>query len=1182
MNRRILVACAALSTISFASGCGEDGPFSLTITHVNEHGPQRNAVIAISDPQIYTRERMLNDREDEINFLKEELKAINTKNFTPRLKRDLDELVEIVGALSVKFNPVAGANIEQASQIADLKNDIEIERLQNLLKDVKKNNTPADAGAVTDSSATAASTSTDTLATQSLSDLTTSLAGLLKSLEDAQTARNGKLGRPDLRANSVTEATPSEEFRDKMAYRNEIVSALEQAQLDDRHDLNGNALYRLQLKATVFPGQVKDKYGVARLTILPPLFDDDAAVSRLYLDWLAYVAAQLNPAPSSSGEGSEPADSMIVDRYRLLGEATGIYVAKPIPYSKEAAAAAANLAESTKDPAAKDAYTALEGQLDSGSSAGQILVPIPPSILPSTVVDIMNSAKTNQFISLFNNAAKAIAEYGSGWDSKKPYLRWSKDDGGRCAQLVVTTPAADGTSAYAPFANLDAASSASDTERTTALKAALDSSGNGLDTVSLQQQIAANAANKDDIEKQRVVAITVAIVLARNIHNLTPAYSLALQRTIATLERARQTSAVKQLRSFAKTLDDVSGPADVLLMKLQQALVTSIKGKLQSADRAGTADIYDDLPAGASEAQVKELLDHMSEASAESAESSKLLHDIEDKVPCLSVPSIAGRIYVPEAFYRSVTATKDSHYASLTGRPYAGSTYAYSTAPAELAQRVSSVASATQALDLMASVSAIIPSAGVGLAGSGQVQQIASGHVDAIESAPLIVGFSNSGSANVETNQFGAEDADPSFGWVFGPKVIVDAEHSQLDLSQVLVEQPVTADISVPGWWVGMRLRVETAWAANFENGVLAGAAFNGQSAPSRQPTNRVADYVVDVPLQTNPATFEQLTEYIANRTWGLQYKEPTITGVEPNKVVACDGVHVLISGTDLWRGRQVYLNGIPAKSTQIMPDMQGLDAQFDLSAAEAGPAKLVVWTQLGQPQPASVEIAASQSCKKASTAGLTAAAKVSGPPVIVAGDTTILTVSDAAKFGTYKVILLSGRGADLKLSVTDVDHPEAKTFQIKWPDAATFKSAFKGSPQDGEQFQAELRHADDDDASVLSSIKPLYFFTKAVSSLLPDSKYTVANSTDYLIDIALPKNFVAAFGTDVKAEVSGFQDDKNTDQKTDQVTPIFAADHLQLKFSAPANWKPKVADTLTIAVKVAGKSMSVTAKKGP
>lgn len=81
--------------------------------------------------------------------------------------------------------------------------------------------------------------------------------------------------------------TPIEEFRNVMAYREEIRNEILENQLDDRHDIAGNTLYRLKFDATVVPLQDTSAYAMVEVTISGPLVwnisedDEKPRVSRV-------------------------------------------------------------------------------------------------------------------------------------------------------------------------------------------------------------------------------------------------------------------------------------------------------------------------------------------------------------------------------------------------------------------------------------------------------------------------------------------------------------------------------------------------------------------------------------------------------------------------------------------------------------------------------------------------------------------------------------------------------------------------------------------------------------------------------------------------------------------------------------------------------------------------------------
>ena len=66
------------------------------------------------------------------------------------------------------------------------------------------------------------------------------------------------------------EDTPIEQFRDAMAYREEVRNEILENQLDDRHDIAGSTLYRLKFDATVVPLHDTSAYAMVEVTVRGP------------------------------------------------------------------------------------------------------------------------------------------------------------------------------------------------------------------------------------------------------------------------------------------------------------------------------------------------------------------------------------------------------------------------------------------------------------------------------------------------------------------------------------------------------------------------------------------------------------------------------------------------------------------------------------------------------------------------------------------------------------------------------------------------------------------------------------------------------------------------------------------------------------------------------------------------
>ena len=72
------------------------------------------------------------------------------------------------------------------------------------------------------------------------------------SLGETQSVMDG--GAPsDAGALPATAKDPIDDFRDRLAYREEVRTEIIENQLDDSHDIAGNTLYQLKFDATVVP-----------------------------------------------------------------------------------------------------------------------------------------------------------------------------------------------------------------------------------------------------------------------------------------------------------------------------------------------------------------------------------------------------------------------------------------------------------------------------------------------------------------------------------------------------------------------------------------------------------------------------------------------------------------------------------------------------------------------------------------------------------------------------------------------------------------------------------------------------------------------------------------------------------------------------------------------------------------
>ena len=276
-----------------------------------------------------------------------------------------------------------------------------------------------------------------------------------------------------------------------------------------------------------------------------------------------------------------------------------------------------------------------------------------------------------------------------------------------------------------------------------------------------------------------------------------------------------------------------------------------------------------------------------------------------------------------------------------TDCPIAGGTtpcvyaFPYSTDPSSRVQRVSTVASAANAFDLAIAASANLPSSGASIGAGADYARRAAGRVDAIERVPEIIGFSGASTGGTESDPRRFE-----FGWLFGPRMSLDAKGNQVRLRQEARTVPVSVDLSLPAWWPRANLHVRVAWKGDFEG---AGDVLTKQwllgDALFKLPSEDAYDLPVNFRL--NPASLDALTVQLSHATTAQGYHQARIDRVRPDVLSLCGDatatgklVTMQIYGVDLWRNPQVVVGGqtIPSASISVLPDMSGIAATIDTS----------------------------------------------------------------------------------------------------------------------------------------------------------------------------------------------------------------------------------------------------------
>ena len=299
-NRIWVRSGAALAVVLMLSACSWDlgnRIFSRSVDDVAITDEWIPANIILGDPQVFTRATLLNDRRREQRFIQDLIRESRNQRFEPQLQRDLRTLSIATAQLGVSLDPAERANYQREGEISELEHEVNKRRLQaeiarldaqiERIRDQAAAEVPLPAKEVdlTQSALQAPSGDPSADATGLLTKLESGLDEILKDV-------GGTDGRV---ATSDATASPEDTFRDLQAYRGLLRAYEASNSLDDTHDLGGNTFYRVQFRATVNPGSVRDRFGVMEVMLANPTMTDKD-IAQLYWTWLAYVTRQLNQA----------------------------------------------------------------------------------------------------------------------------------------------------------------------------------------------------------------------------------------------------------------------------------------------------------------------------------------------------------------------------------------------------------------------------------------------------------------------------------------------------------------------------------------------------------------------------------------------------------------------------------------------------------------------------------------------------------------------------------------------------------------------------------------------------------------------------------------------------------------------------------------------------------------------
>ncbi len=307
---------------------------------------------------------------------------------------------------------------------------------------------------------------------------------------------------------------------------------------------------------------------------------------------------------------------------------------------------------------------------------------------------------------------------------------------------------------------------------------------------------------------------------------------------------------------------------------------------------------------------------------------------LESLLPSLSnnikeCKNISGENPTPKAFKDKLTLMEGN---VLLWK--ANNVYTYQAQPSEKVQRLSTLASAANSMQSAFALAATLPQYGITIDAGAAASKVAVGMVDAIERSPLVIGYTDK-----------KKDV-PHFGYIFGPKAILQTDDNQLVYKQVPARHSVFADISVPGWWPALTLKTRKAWVGNWHNGSNALKSYN-------------KTHEINVRLRPKRQGFEALTDYLySNAIPSATTDIASIEKIFPENIDKCAKgiVNFIFKGKNLWRNPKVFILGVQQDPVTVLPDMEGISVKVDLRGLPMNTwyfrqedESVIVWTSFGK-----------------------------------------------------------------------------------------------------------------------------------------------------------------------------------------------------------------------------------------
>lgn len=763
-----------------------------------QHGTTYGQIF-ISSPTVDTRERLINDRNEQYAWLSDQLKKSDLATFDVNGTRHLQSAQIIGASVNANVSPtdVATFHAQVQTKLANLQNQQKLADLDFQIAEAKKELILSNAKKATDPDKITVPDSvksdpvTSPLPINPTNKDIADSSNALKTISDNMTAALAPTSTDNV------PSTPIEQFRDRLAYREEIRNEKITSNLDDRHDLRGNALYRFSFDATVLPADDTGAYAVIA------------------------VCAQRHDDHRCDADVPHSTDKKEADRNKRPRNATGTFTdSDAFSLKRSINKFVAEQIEHLNDDILLHSDEFIRtGNIKIFTSETGRLYSLGLDALQEMVEDVTKAAKL-QDVSGLNDSQKQspLARTWKLSEFSKDYNLYSTE----VRQKVNSTQSFTSNFAF-----------------------------------SLTDHSAKN-------------------LLGELCSSLSPEPgTIKFKLGIVSVD-----DALLRIACMNKKQPDITAINQAIAI---YGLVADIKDRLYQNDKTSREE----------QAFFEYFKNPGSTASPISFDrNNKLTLNLD--LTCLVNEGIGrGKLEI----------------------------YAYGATPKESVQRISDVVSRREGLQLALGLQGLVGN--TGLSSLTNFMQANEGIFNSLKRQPLVVGFGHSNAqseASVSTDSMLPVD----FGWIIGPQYGTAKDGKSANFRQKVVQNGLSAVVSIPGWWDSVELVVRRYWVS--ESGDILAVQSTGQTFGSSQTDYKKQNditYTIALPDSPddafsliNAGQLMDVTEEPRDQPmWELKYG---------------NSAEIVVRGSNLWRNPQVRVGAQYANRIHVMPDMKGVVAIFD------------------------------------------------------------------------------------------------------------------------------------------------------------------------------------------------------------------------------------------------------------